>query len=31
MTRSAAHSFTIPFGWTRFTVSGFFGVAKRGA
>lgn len=31
MTLSYAHSFTIPFGWTRFSVSGCFGVGKRGA
>jgi len=26
MTLSAAHSFTFTFGWTRFNVSGLFGV-----
>ncbi len=31
MTRSHTHSFTFSFGWTRFTVSGCFGVGKRGA
>ena len=31
MVPSAAHSFTVPFGWTRFTVSGHFGVLQRGA
>ena len=31
MIRSNAHSFTFTFGWTRFTVSGCFGVFKRGA
>lgn len=31
MTRSFAHSFTVSFGWTRFTVSGYFGVEGRGA
>lgn len=31
MTRSHIHSFTFSFGWTRFTVSGCFGVGKRGA
>ena len=31
MTRSDAHSFTFTFGWTRFSVSGHFGMEKRGA
>ena len=31
MTLSHAHSFTFTFGWTRFTVSGYFGMFKRGA
>ncbi len=31
MTRSYAHSFTASSGWTRFTVSGHFGMEKRGA
>ncbi len=31
MTRSAAHSFTFTSRWTRFNVSGNFGVEKRGA
>lgn len=31
MIRSNAHSFTFTCGWTRFTVSGCFGVFKRGA
>ena len=31
MTRSDAHSFTFTFGWTRFSVSGYFGMEKRGA
>lgn len=31
MTHSAAHSFTFTFGWTRFNVSGYFGMGKRGA
>ena len=31
MAPSNAHSFTFTFGWTRFNVSGYFGVFKRGA
>lgn len=31
MTLSHVHSFTFAYGWTRFTVSGYFGVFKRGA
>ena len=31
MIRSNAHSFTFTRGWTRFTVSGHFGMEKRGA
>lgn len=31
MTRSNAHSFTFTFGWTRFILSGYFGMEKRGA
>ena len=31
MTLSHAHSFTFTYGWTRFSVSGYFGVGKRGA
>ena len=31
MTHSNAHSFTFTRGWTRFTVSGYFGVEKCGA
>ena len=31
MTRSDAHSFIFTFGWTRFSVSGYFGMEKRGA
>lgn len=31
MIRSNAHSFTFTYGWTRFTVSGYVGVEKRGA
>ena len=31
MTFPHAHSFTFTFGWTRFTVSGYFGVDRRGA
>jgi hypothetical protein len=30
MTLSAARSLTASFGWTRFTVSGHFGVFQRG-
>lgn len=31
MTLSHTHSFTFTYGWTRFTVSGYFDVEKRGA
>ncbi len=31
MIRSGAHSFTFSYAWTRFTVSGCFGMEKRGA
>lgn len=31
MTLSAARSLTASFGWTRFTVSGYFGMEKCGA
>ena len=31
MTHTNAHSFTFTFGWTRFSVSGYFGMEKRGA
>ena len=31
MRLSLTHSFTFTFGWTRFTRSGAFGMAKRGA
>lgn len=31
MTPPYAHSFTFSFGWTRFSVSGYFGMLKRGA
>ena len=31
MSYSAVHNSTASFGWTRFTVSGHFGVFKRGA
>ena len=31
MTHLNAHSFTFTFGWTRFSVSGCFGMEKRGA
>lgn len=31
MTRSDAHSFTFTYGWTRFILSGCFGMEKRGA
>ena len=30
MTLSHTHSFNFTYGWTRFTVSGWFGVGKRG-
>ena len=30
MTHSNAHSFTFTFGWTRFILSGYFGMEKRG-
>ena len=29
MAPSNAHSFTFPCGWTRFSVSGYFGVRER--
>lgn len=29
MTLSHAHSFTFSYGWTRFNVSGCFGMCKR--
>ena len=31
MAPSHAHNFPFTCGWTRFTVSGYFGVFKRGA
>ena len=31
MTHPNAHSFTFAYGWTRFSVSGYFGMEKRGA
>ena len=31
MTLSNVHNFTFTFGWTRFHVSGYFGVERRGA
>lgn len=31
MTLSHAHSFSFTLGWTRFNVSGYFGVEERGA
>ena len=31
MALSAAHSFTASFGWTRFILSGCFGMERRGA
>lgn len=31
MAPSNAHSFTFPRGWTRFSVSGYFGMCKRAA
>ena len=31
MAPSNAHSFTLSCGWTRFSVSGYFGMCKRGA
>jgi len=31
MTAAAAHSLTAAFGWTRFSVSGSFGMGSRGA
>lgn len=31
MTCLTVHSFTFTFGWTRFTVSGYFGMEKCGA
>ncbi len=31
MALSHTHSFTFTYGWTRFNVSGYFGVEKRGA
>ena len=31
MLLSHVHSFTFTFGWTRFNVSGHFGMERRGA
>lgn len=31
MTLLTVHSFTAAFGWTRFSVSGYFGVEKNAA
>jgi len=31
MAPSYAYSFTFPYGWTRFSGFGYFGMSKRGA